>query len=76
MIITAEGLVWIRIAGGHGPRGEEFTEYEWEGNRRLSRIVQRPNQDEDFHTTYHVRGLAQIYATADAAVRAMAENPW
>ncbi len=75
MIITDGGLVWKHLHGGHGPRAEEFTEFAWDGDERLRRIVQRPNQDEPFMVTYHVVGLAQIYRTPDEAMQAMRDNP-
>ncbi len=75
MIITNSGLVWRRLHGGHGPRAEECTDYAWDGDDRLRRIVQRPNQDEPFRVTYLVIGLAQIYSTAEQAMQALRDNP-
>lgn len=75
MIVTESGLLWRRAHGGHGPRTEEFVEFVWDGNPRLSRIVQRPNHEEPFVTTYHVQGLAQIYRTVEDALEALRLNP-
>lgn len=57
-----------------GTTGGECTEHVCRQHPRLTRLVQRPNRDAEWITTYHVRDVSNYYATPEAALAAMASN--
>jgi hypothetical protein len=75
MILT-DGLHWFEVLKTRSPDGGECREMRCVEHRRVTMLVQRPTDDVDFVTTFHVDGIrAQHYHSAAEAVAAMEANP-
>lgn len=67
--------IWRQVRNDIDPRyGGECIERQCVQHDRLTSLTQRPNQESEFVTTYHVDGLAQIYHTPGEALQALREN--
>jgi hypothetical protein len=68
-------LDWDFVSlGMNGVSGGECSEHRCRQFPRVTRLVQRPNKDEDWITTFHVDGLVNYYHSADEALAAMRAN--
>ena len=77
VILDECGRIWRQTARRIDERyGGECIERQCEQIPRLIQVVQRSNLEAEWLTTYHVAGITtQHWATAEAAIEAMRENP-
>lgn len=77
VILDELGLIWRQTARRIDERyGGECIERTCEQHPRLRQLVQKSNREAEWLTTYHVAGITtQHWATAEAAIEAMVENP-
>jgi hypothetical protein len=74
-ICDGDGLTWsLTSIYMDGATGGECTEYQCRDHDRLTMMMQRPNSDADWTTTYHVDGILNYYQTAAEAIEAMRMN--
>ena len=66
---------WHAVQGGTGSHGARWTEYRAVEFPRLTRMVQRVSDQDDYIETYHVDGLTNYWHDEAAAVTAMRANP-
>jgi hypothetical protein len=76
MILDESGRHWFQVLKTRSPDGGDCTESRCIEHRRLTMLAQRPTDDVEYVTTFHVDGIkAQHYHTADEAITAMEANP-